>query len=123
MVDYLQYPMDENKLRKVYQQELHQRLVKSYKMRCQGQWHSISDDGYYYKYLIHHVTKAGDDDILQHLLSDFNWMAAKVKVLRTLQDLRLDLHDCIQYFSSKQQVKVSVLIVIKFVDIIYLFFI
>lgn len=105
LVDYLQFPPNENQLRQSYQQELHQKLIQSYEKRCQGRWHGISDDGYYYQYLIYHAIQAGYDHILQLLLTDFNWMTSKVKVFRTLHDLRLDVYDCIQYFDSKQQVR------------------
>ncbi len=52
---------------------LHQRLVASYYSGCKGDWHTVPDDGYFYKHLTYHLIEAKKLDALRELLKSTRW--------------------------------------------------
>ena len=58
----------------------HRKLLHAYRQRCPDGWHNGLDDGYFFKYLAHHLCKAGLDDELRQLLFDYRWLARKLEV-------------------------------------------
>jgi WD40 repeat protein len=59
--------------------ELHHRLVEAYRSCCGGDWAAVTDDGYYFKMLPHHLAAAGMDMELAALLAAPAWMEAKLQ--------------------------------------------
>ena len=57
----------------------HVRLVEAYRSQCQNGWASGPDDGYFFRFLPHHLAAAGRRDELKALLADYAWIEAKLK--------------------------------------------
>lgn len=116
MIDYLrQVPIYQDQTLQEYHQWLHQRLLKSYIIYCSENdedwlWHP--DDGYYFQYLVHHAIEAGADSFLQDLVSNFNWMTAKINADKGLYDLSIDLCNCKEYLRNNLKVSKTLLLVI-----------
>lgn len=104
MVDYLQKPHDSQQSNEEYWIKINSTLVQHYFFHCQGQWGTYPNDGYFYQNLVYHAIEAKADVLLVTLMADFNWMAAKLRVFKTLFNLQLDLLDFIHYLKKQSKV-------------------
>jgi hypothetical protein len=58
---------------------LHDRLLEGYGARCQDGWPTGPNDGYFFRYLAHHMAAAGRTQELADLVVDFDWLQAKLE--------------------------------------------
>ncbi|RDD46820.1 Apoptotic protease-activating factor 1 [Trichoplax sp. H2] len=103
IIDYLQQLPCEHQSPSDHWKWMHQTLVNGYLKECEREgrdWSSFPNDYYYYQYLIYHVIQAENDIALESIMTDFNWMSAKIEAHNGLYDLRLDLINCIQYLQK-----------------------
>ena len=59
-------------------QDLHDKLLEGYRIRCQNGWPSGPNDGYFFQHLAYHLSQAGRKNELKALLLDLDWMQAKL---------------------------------------------
>jgi WD40 repeat protein len=59
-------------------QDLHDKLLEGYRIRCQNGWPSGPNDGYFFQHLAYHLSQAGRKNELKALLQDLDWMQAKL---------------------------------------------
>lgn len=104
MIDYLQLFKPENDTRENWQCTMNMSLIEGYAAHCDRNWHMYPNDDYYYHHLIYHAIQAGDNQILREILTNFLWMIEKLKVVKTLFNLRLDIQDYIHYLKAKKLV-------------------
>ncbi|EDV20702.1 uncharacterized protein TRIADDRAFT_60918 [Trichoplax adhaerens] len=57
---------------------------------------------YFYKNFIKHAIQAEDYQSIETILLDFNWITAKLRQIKNLHDLRIDLQEYIGYLESKK---------------------
>ncbi len=57
---------------------IHGRLLDAYAGRCQDGWSSGPDDGYFFQHLVAHLVGANRQDQASKLLTDLDWMRAKL---------------------------------------------
>ena len=85
-------------------QELNQNLIHGYRKYCNGEWSTYpGEDYYYYQYLIHHVIQAKDDETIEKIMRDFNWMSLKIQLDKTIYNLCTDMEMAIDYFKEKDK--------------------
>ncbi len=65
-------------LSKEQRQQLHKKLLISYRKDSSQPWHSVKNDGYYYENIAYHLYEAGYVDELQHLLLNYCWLEKKL---------------------------------------------
>ncbi|EDV19045.1 uncharacterized protein TRIADDRAFT_64424 [Trichoplax adhaerens] len=98
MVDYLQ-----KRLSKSEQVDTHKTLIDGYHKQCHEKWNTFPDDGYFYSNLIHHALIAENDQHLQSIMTDFDWMTRKIQIDRTIYYLECDLTDYVDYLKKRNK--------------------
>lgn len=112
MVDYLQYPINPDKSSQAYRRVLHRRLIEGYHQYCKGKWHTYPDDGYYYQHFIYHVQQAEDNDLLDFLLADSNWIETQFKIYKKKRYLSTELQENIRCLAQKQLMVYDIAIIL-----------
>jgi WD40 repeat protein len=74
LLDYLRHRLGLDRL-----VEKHSDLLERYAQRCGGKWSQGPNDGYFFENLIWHLRSARRTDEALRLLSDFEWVEAKLK--------------------------------------------
>lgn len=73
-------------------QTWHEHLLDGYETKCSEEWHRLPDDGYVYQNLLWHMREAGQQDKLEQLLFNYDWLDAKLQatdVLSLISDFDL----------------------------------
>ena len=104
MIDYLRQFTPDNDTRENWWRTMNMSLIKGYAAQCDRKWHLYPNDDYYYQNLIYHAIQAGNNRILQDITYNFLWMVEKLKVVKTLFNLRLDIQDYIHYLKENKLV-------------------
>ena len=71
IIDYLRDTISEDDTR-----GYHQGLVNKYRSRCNGDFPTLTPDGYVHQQLLYHLEQAGDHVTRTSLLSDLCWLRA-----------------------------------------------
>ena len=58
---------------------LHNELLDAYNARCGARWLDGPNDGYFFEKLPYHLSCAGRNEELRHLLCDFSWLTTKLE--------------------------------------------
>jgi WD40 repeat protein len=58
---------------------LHIRLLNAYQQKYADGWHTLTNDGYIFQQLAHHLFAAGRTTELENLLFDFRWLQVKLE--------------------------------------------
>lgn len=107
VVDYLHQPIDLDQSPQDYQKILNAKLINGYENKCNGIWENCPNDGYCYQNIIYHAIQAQADKVLNDLLTNFNWMTTKLRILKSLHNLRVDLKEYIEYLIKVGRVRQS----------------
>lgn len=98
--DFLQQPVDTSQSPEDHIISLHKALIDGYSHRCQKKWSTHPDDGYYYQNLTYHLKEALDNNTLNEVIHDFNWVVKKITLCGEYrQELQKLLDHC---FNQKQ---------------------
>ncbi|KST68055.1 NB-ARC domain-containing protein [Mastigocoleus testarum] len=62
---------------------LNEEFLAAYWSKSTNGWHTVPDDGYFFKYLAYHLFSAGRETDLRELLLDFNWLQKKLEIINT----------------------------------------
>ncbi|EDV19090.1 uncharacterized protein TRIADDRAFT_62462 [Trichoplax adhaerens] len=103
MVDYLQQRLYSHNSNQDYRKSLNKTLIDSYRNQCDGKWNTFPDDGYFYPNLIYHALMAENDEYLQSIMTDFDWMTRKIQIDRTIYYLDCDLTNYIDYLKKRNK--------------------
>ncbi|RDD41618.1 Apoptotic protease-activating factor 1 [Trichoplax sp. H2] len=103
IVDFLQQQIYLQTLKQDYHKILNNKLMDGYSNRCEGRWNTLADDGYFYQNLIYHAILAENNEHLQNILTDFNWMTCKIKSDQTIYNLICDLTDYVNYLKARKE--------------------
>ncbi|RDD35903.1 Apoptotic protease-activating factor 1 [Trichoplax sp. H2] len=104
MVDYLQQRLYSHNSNQDYRKSLNKTLIDGYRNQCHGKWNTFPDDGYFYPNLIYHALIAENDEHLQSIMTDFDWMTRKIEIDRTIYYLDCDLTNYIDYLKKRNKV-------------------
>ncbi|EDV19580.1 uncharacterized protein TRIADDRAFT_61948 [Trichoplax adhaerens] len=107
IVDFLQQQIYLQTLKQDYHKILNNKLMDGYSNRCEGRWNTLADDGYFYQNLIYHAILAENNEHLQNILTDFNWMTCKIKSDQTIYNLICDLTDYVNYLKARKEIAVE----------------
>ncbi|EDV18876.1 uncharacterized protein TRIADDRAFT_62659 [Trichoplax adhaerens] len=105
MVDYLQQRLYSHNSNQDYRKSLNKTLIDGYRNQCDGKWNTFPDDGYFYPNLIYHALIAENDQHLQSIMTDFDWMTRKIEIDRTIYYLECDLTDYVDYLKNRKERK------------------
>ncbi|MCB8980698.1 MAG: hypothetical protein H6657_25080 [Ardenticatenaceae bacterium] len=73
-------------------QSWQEHLLNGYERKCGGEWQCLPDDGYTYHYLLWHMGEAGQQNKLEQVLFNFDWLDAKLQannILNLINDFDL----------------------------------
>jgi WD40 repeat protein len=60
---------------------LHGALLDAYAVRCSGSWAGGPNDGYFFQFLVYHLSGSGREQELRTTLLDYRWLCAKLAAL------------------------------------------
>ncbi|EDV19577.1 uncharacterized protein TRIADDRAFT_61943 [Trichoplax adhaerens] len=102
MIDYLHRRINAQTSNQDGLRNLNNKLIDGYRTKCNGEWSTIPDDGYFYQNIIHHAIVAENDEYLENFMTDLNWMTRKIRSDKTIYKLACDLGNYINYKQKKE---------------------
>ncbi|EDV20670.1 uncharacterized protein TRIADDRAFT_60835 [Trichoplax adhaerens] len=105
VIDYLQYPIDEEQSQDSYIKRLNQTLVERYLQCYQGDWNAFKEDSYFFDHIVDHAIKGDCSASLETMMADWSWIVSKWNLSSTQQGLITDLKSYKNYLSPVDEKK------------------